>query len=364
MRRAFFTVLGLLIVLTALLPGSSSGQDKTKGKPSSYQEKLQALLDEYRKENNKYEDDLAAAKTDEERTVAKKLKAQMANGFAEKFLAFAAEAPKTPPAGDALFWILRFADTYDGMEKVVDMIIKNQMHSPKLVPVLANLKPEVKGGDRLLRTVGEKSTNVESKPVALLRLAENLQSQADEAETKEEAAKCLKEAELRAEEIVKKYAAVNRGDYAKKAQDILDDIKKLSPGKKAPDISGDDLEGQPLKLSDYKGRIVVLVFWNSKNSSSVPLMSEAQAQLERLKGKPVTILGINSEKPENSKDFLKSSGYTWRCWSDRGNHDISKNYHIREWAVNYVIDPKGIIRYRNIHDAKLDNAIDALLQEK
>jgi peroxiredoxin len=364
MRLVAFSVLILLVLLSGLLPNVTLGQDKSKGKPTSYQEKLQALLDEYRKENNKYEDDLAAAKTDDERTVAKKLKAQMANGYAEKFLAFAAEAPKTPPAADAMLWILRFADSYDGMEKVVDMIIKNQLHSPKLLPVISNLKPEVKGGDTLLRAVGEKSTNVECKAAALLRLAENLQTQSEDIESKTEAAKLLKEAETRAKEVVKKYAAVNRGDYAKKAQDLLDDIEKLSPGKKAPDISGDDLEGQPLKLSDYKGRIVVLVFWNSKNSSSVPLMSEAQALLERLKGKPVTILGINSEKPENSKDFLKGSGYTWRCWSDRGNHEISKSYHIREWAVNYVIDPKGIIRHRNVHDTKLDNAVDALLQEK
>ncbi|HEV3143151.1 MAG TPA: peroxiredoxin family protein [Gemmataceae bacterium] len=363
MRRALFPLLALLIVLSAVDSNSSSGQEKGKSKPTTYQEKLQSLLDDYRKENNKYEDDLAGAKTEDEKTVIKKLKAQMANGFAEKFLAFAAEAPKTPPAADAMLWILRYADTYSGMEKVIDMIIKNQLHTPKLVPVLANLKPEVKGGDRLLRKVGESSTNVECKTVALLRLAENLQTQSEDAENKEEAAKLMKEAEARAKEVIKKYAAVNR-EYTKKAQDILDDIEKLSPGKKAPDISGEDLEGQPLKLSDFKGRIVVLVFWNSRNPSSVPLMSEAQALFERLKGKPVTILGINSEKPENSKDFLKSSGYTWRSWSDRGNHEISKSYHIREWAVNYVIDPKGIIRYRNVHDSKLDAAVDALLQEK
>src|SRR5262249_38253022 len=314
-------------------------------------------------ENNKYEDELAAAKSEDDKFAIRKLRAQMANGFAEKFLAFAAEAPKTPPAADAMLWILRYADTFDGMEKVVDMVIKNQLHTPKLIPVLSNLKPDVKGGDRLLRAVGEKSTNVECKAVALLRLSENLQTQSEESENKEEAAKLLKEAEMRAEELIKKYGPVNRGEYAKKAQDILDDIKKLSPGKKAPDISGEDLDGQPLKLSDYKGRIVVLVFWNSKNPSSLPLMAEAQGLLGRLKGKPVTILGINSEKPENSKDFLKSSGFTWRSWSDRGNHDISKSYHIREWAVNYVIDPKGIIRYRNVHDSKLDAAVDALLQE-
>jgi cytochrome oxidase Cu insertion factor (SCO1/SenC/PrrC family) len=32
-------------------------------------------------------------------------------------------------------------------------------------------------------------------------------------------------------------------------------------GQKAPDISAEDVQGKPLKLSDYRGKIVVLEFW-------------------------------------------------------------------------------------------------------
>jgi peroxiredoxin len=92
-------------------------------------------------------------------------------------------------------------------------------------------------------------------------------------------------------------------------------------------------------------------------------MSEAQSLLDRSKGKPVTVLGVNKEKQKEARDYLKSGGFTWRSWSDR-DHKISKDYHIREWAVNFVIDGKGVIRYRNIHDDKLKSAVDNLLQEK
>src|SRR5262245_27236927 len=126
MRPVFFCILALLVFLSTMAPSTTSGQDKSKGKTGSYQERLQSLLDDYRKENNKYEDEITAAKSEDDKFAIRKLRAQMANGFAEKFLAFAAEAPKTPPAADAMLWILRYADTFDGMEKVVDMVIKNQ----------------------------------------------------------------------------------------------------------------------------------------------------------------------------------------------------------------------------------------------
>jgi cytochrome oxidase Cu insertion factor (SCO1/SenC/PrrC family) len=38
---------------------------------------------------------------------------------------------------------------------------------------------------------------------------------------------------------------------------------RLSPGSKAPDVSGVDLDGVAFKLSDYKGKVVMLDFWGS-----------------------------------------------------------------------------------------------------
>ena len=41
----------------------------------------------------------------------------------------------------------------------------------------------------------------------------------------------------------------------------LFEIRHLQPGKAAPDILGDDIDGQKFKLSDYRGKVVLLDFW-------------------------------------------------------------------------------------------------------
>ena len=45
------------------------------------------------------------------------------------------------------------------------------------------------------------------------------------------------------------------------ATSALFELKNLSIGKVAPDIVGEDLDGTPMKLSDYRGKVVVLDFW-------------------------------------------------------------------------------------------------------
>src|SRR5206468_234833 len=48
------------------------------------------------------------------------------------------------------------------------------------------------------------------------------------------------------------------GDYARPK---LDALRSLDVGKVAPDIQGEDIEGKQMRLSDYRGKVVVLTFW-------------------------------------------------------------------------------------------------------
>ncbi len=50
---------------------------------------------------------------------------------------------------------------------------------------------------------------------------------------------------------------------AKLAEDELYIIRFLTKGRVAPDLSGTDSAGRPLKLSDHKGKVIVLLFWGS-----------------------------------------------------------------------------------------------------
>ena len=42
---------------------------------------------------------------------------------------------------------------------------------------------------------------------------------------------------------------------------------------------------------------------------------------------------------------------------------ISKTWNVRSWPTIYVLDAKGVIRFKGVHDKKLDEAVDQLLKE-
>lgn len=78
-------------------------------------------------------------------------------------------------------------------------------------------------------------------------------------------AKLEKQAEACFQKIMdtKDYAEVayGRSNLGARAKSNLYELRHLSIGKVAPEIDGEDIDGNPIKLSDYRGKVVVLDFW-------------------------------------------------------------------------------------------------------
>ena len=73
------------------------------------------------------------------------------------------------------------------------------------------------------------------------------------------------------------------GTLADRARSALDEIRNLNVGKIAPEIGGVDVDGRPFKLSDYRGKVVVLNFSGSwcgylQNDVSPPPRDRRSAQ--------------------------------------------------------------------------------------
>lgn len=134
-------------------------------------------------------------------------------------------------------------------------------------------------------------------------------------------------------------------------------------GNTAPEIEGLDLAGLPLKLSDYRGKVVVVTFWGSWCPPCCAMLPHERELVKRLEGRPFALLGVNSDRPgSNLKAFVQAERITWRNWQDGGQRGpIATFYGIRAWPTIYVLDADGVIRYKNVRGRQLDMAVDALL---
>jgi peroxiredoxin len=87
--------------------------------------------------------------------------------------------------------------------------------------------------------------------------------------------------------------------------------------------------------------------------------------VKRLEGKPFALLGVNSDSKDRVRQAMKKENITWRSWWDGGNTGgpIAKAWNVSGWPTIYVLDAKGVIRYKNVREKQMDKAVDALLKE-
>ena len=85
----------------------------------------------------------------------------------------------------------------------------------------------------------------------------------------------------------------------------------------------------------------------------------------RMKDKPFTILGVNSDSAERYKKAIKENNITWPSFWDGGSTGgpIAKAWAVRGWPTIYVLDAKGVIRYKGTRGEAMDRAVDTLMKE-
>ena len=89
--------------------------------------------------------------------------------------------------------------------------------------------------------------------------------------------------------------------------------------------------------------------------------------MKRLAGEPFALLGINSDADRGAlKKTLKRENINWRSWWDAGsiNGPIQTTWQVAQWPTIYVLDAKGVIRFKDLTGDDLDKGIDSLLEEQ
>ena len=89
--------------------------------------------------------------------------------------------------------------------------------------------------------------------------------------------------------------------------------------------------------------------------------------VKRLADTPFALLGINSDLDKDAlKKVLEKESITWRSWwngPEGTNGPLSTKWNVHGWPTIYVLDSKGVIRYKNVRGEQMDEAVDKLLKE-
>lgn len=109
----------------------------------------------------------------------------------------------------------------------------------------------------------------------------------------------------------------------------------------APDFEITTFDGDTLRLSDLRGKIVIVNFWASW---CVPCRDEApvlQSMWERYRAQGVVLVGVDYVDTEtNARAFIDEFGITYPNGADIGTR-ISADYHIQGVPETFVIDQQG-----------------------
>ena len=150
------------------------------------------------------------------------------------------------------------------------------------------------------------------------------------------------------------------------AKSELYDRRALAIGTPAPEVSGEDVDGKPMKLSDYRGKVVVLSFWATWCGPCMELVPRERDLVKKYEGRPFVLLGINGDENRGAaKARVDKERITWRSWWNGGPEGaITRRWNIKKWPTLIVIDAKGVIREKgSLDEEELPELIDGLLKE-
>jgi hypothetical protein len=325
-------------------------------------------------------------------------------GYAPRVLALAEADPGDPASVDALIWVLKLRDRVGAHDREIwphferaVTLLRDHLKDPRVDAVVYRLMSRgfTPASEEFLRSALENGPDREVRGRACLNLAYCLAMRrrvaldpwferhksafdnyrngrldtrfllhirtADAAALCDEAAGLYERADREFGDVVLA-PAFGVETVGERARDGLRELLTLSVGRVAPEIAGPDDSGERLSLREHRGEVVVLVFSLRGNEGiDAPLRS----LLERHKGKPFAVLGVNNDADKAAPRLARAAGeIAWRCWSDGANGPIFSAWNIQSTPTIYVLDADGVIRLQDARADSLDETVDRLLAER
>jgi S1-C subfamily serine protease/thiol-disulfide isomerase/thioredoxin len=303
---------------------------------------------------------------------AKKLEGELKKWIAEqhpaidylpKFVKFAEQHHGKPASLQALQYASMIAadprcpeSCSEQYRVAADRLVDGSRNDPRILSLVLRLGgTQLDSARYLLRRLSKESTNRKIQAASYYSLATLLVAKEDPAQP-DEAIGIL-------ELLLKDYGDVvlGRAELSKLVEPMLDVEKHFKVGKTPPDIQGEDQDGQTFRLSDYRGKIVVVDFWADWCPHCVAMYPLERKLVEEYADQPFVLLGVNGDEPARFERLISKKNVTWRNWPDGPNGPITQAWHVTSFPTLYVLDHEGVIRYKDVRGDDLVAAIKELM---
>lgn len=147
---------------------------------------------------------------------------------------------------------------------------------------------------------------------------------------------------------------------------------KLKAGDKAPDFEVKDQSGKTVKLSDFRGKKLVLYFYPQDNTPTCTLEAcNLRDNYSALKAKGYEVLGVSPDSPKKHTNFIKKFSLPFSLLADQDNKIIESygvwgekttfgKTYMGVYRTTFVIDENGKIE-RIIDDVKSKEHAEQIL---
>jgi peroxiredoxin len=242
------------------------------------------------------------------------------------------------------------------IKSTVDSVAKTHVGSANLAPICMGL---LAIGDssalKLLEKIEMENADRKVQGVAALAVAILLEALSDDPGTMKRRLTLIRKAIIESADV-----EIDGVTVAKLAEDQLYVIRYLSKGRVAPDLEGTDVTGAKIKLSDFSGKVIVLLFWNTAVNDCERILEIHRHMVKKMAGKPFVLLGVTNDSVGSIRALLADESVTWKNFRDTDNK-LAMQYRILGRPVTFVLDKERKIQYVGNPGSFAELTADALV---